>query len=123
MTDTERKVCLSIGDTRRKSIPFKDAWAYSPEEYDLQWAACWIVPGPADWESKWGFTPADVVERVNQMLEGLCAEFRFVPDPDVSNGRYLWMEMRDHAQAFAVATLGRMVARMLWDEKASENAG
>lgn len=113
------------------SVTFDKLWAHSPADdrknnplavaqgVDMHWAACWIVPNldmPGAVRTAFPFTVEQVVDRLNELLESLCATYRFVPDPLVSSSTYAWMEMRDHAQAWAVAALGRIAVKTLMDE-------
>jgi alkanesulfonate monooxygenase SsuD/methylene tetrahydromethanopterin reductase-like flavin-dependent oxidoreductase (luciferase family) len=95
----------------------EDVWTYTPEHQPTQWASLWLTPDRIGLKPIWPFTVAEVVERLNEWLDCLGADFQFSPDPTVSNDHYVAMRMRDHTQAFAVAMLGRMAAQTLLDEK------
>lgn len=95
----------------------ENLWQVSPEHVEVQWASLWVLPDPPGQPPFWPFTVNEVVQRLNEWLACLDANFRFEPDPNVSHGHYAWMKMRDHTQALAVSLLGRMVAQTLLDEK------
>lgn len=94
----------------------KDLWQVSPEHYEMQWASIWMLPNTPT-QTHWKFSVAEVIERLNEWLGCLGSEFKFEPDPLLSNEHYAWMEMRSHTQAFAIAVLGRMAAQTLLDER------
>jgi hypothetical protein len=91
----------------------KNLWNHAAASEERQFASIWMIPQ----EGIWSFTVAEVVERLNEWLGCLGADFRFEPDPRVSEDHYALMKMRDHTQALAVAALGRMVAQTLLDER------
>jgi hypothetical protein len=95
----------------------ENLWTYTPEHQETQWASLWVTPDRLHTKPIWPFTAAEVVERLNRWLVCLDSGFQFEPNPTVSNDHYVAMKMRDHAQAFAVAMLGRMAAQTLLDEK------
>jgi len=91
----------------------KNLWNHSDEIDTKAWVSIWMIPQPGIWP----FTAEDVIDRLNNWLECLGAEFRFEPNPVVSNDHYALMQVRDHVQALAVTALGRMAAQTLLDEK------
>lgn len=98
----------------------ENAWQVSPEHVELQWVSLWLTPHNPDktpYAPIWPFTVDEAVERLNQWLGCLGSDFKIEPDPLLSNDHYVWMEMRDHLQAVAVAMLGRMAAQTLLDER------
>lgn len=94
----------------------KNLWHHAAANEERQFASIWMVPSTPE-HSHWPFTVADVIERLNEWLGCLGADFRFQPNPQVSNDHYALMQMRDHTQALAVTALGRMVAQTLLDER------
>lgn len=93
-------------------VGIKNLWGHSPACETTAWASIWMMPQPGIWS----FTVDDVINLVNQWLACLGSEFRFVPDPLLSDDHYAWMKMRDHTQAVALTMLGRMAAQTLLDE-------
>lgn len=93
-------------------VSIKNLWGHSAASEERQFVSIWMMPA----RDFWPFTVADVIERLNEWLGCLGSEFRFEPNPLVSNDHYAMMNVRDHVQALAVTALGRMVAQTLLDE-------
>lgn len=95
----------------------ENIWQASPEHVELQWVSAWVAPNTVARPPVWPFTVSEVVERLNEWLDCLNADFVFAPDPLLSSDHYAWMKMRDHTQAIAVSLLGQMAAQTLLDER------
>lgn len=95
----------------------ENIWQVSPAHVEEHWASVWLLPDPVGQPPYWPFTVDEVVARLNEWLACLGSDFKFEPDPRLSNDHYALMLMRDHTQALAVSLLGRMVAQTLLDER------